>query len=220
MTDSEPTTSATVHVAGAGLDVADLSQRTLEDAGSPWVTMTDQLRIFLDSVAELRLTDDPADSGTLAGLTQSLREWNEHLAPLAGTEADRTFGRLDAHGRAQTMTPRLVLDHVDTRSASGTVRFGPYYLGGNGAVHGGAIPLMFDEILGRLSNTGGRAVGRTAYLKTDYRSITPIGADLQVRAWFVSEEGRKRLLRADLRHGGVLCAEAEGLFVALRPGQP
>jgi hypothetical protein len=33
-------------------------------------------------------------------------------------------------------------------------------------------------------------------------------------------EGRKRFLRSELRDGDVLVAEAEGLFVALNPGQP
>jgi hypothetical protein len=41
-----------------------------------------------------------------------------------------------------------------------------------------------------------------------------------VRAWFVSEQGRKRVLRAELTRGETLCAEAEGLFIALRPDQP
>ena len=36
----------------------------------------------------------------------------------------------------------------------------------------------------------------------------------------MSEQGRKRLLRGTLRHGDTLCAEVEGLFVVLLPGQP
>jgi len=37
-----------------------------------------------------------------------------------------------------------------------------------------------------------------------------------VEAWFHQEEGRKRLVRGLLRHGDVVCAEAEGLFIQLR----
>src|SRR5439155_16999965 len=99
------------------------------------------------------------------------------------------------------------------------VRFGRFHLGGNGAAHGGTIPLVFDDLLGRLSGTGGRAVARTAYLHVDYRNVTPIEQDLDVGAWFVSEQGRKRLLRGVLRDGDTVCAEVEGLFVQLRPGQ-
>ena len=32
--------------------------------------------------------------------------------------------------------------------------------------------------------------------------------------------GRKRVLRGTLRDGDTVCADAESLFVALRPGQP
>lgn len=87
-------------------------------------------------------------------------------------------------------------------------------------MHGGAIPLLFDEVLGRLASSEDRTPARTAYLHTDFRSITPVGEELVVRAWFVSEQGRKRILRAELMHGETLCAEAEGLFIELRPGQP
>jgi acyl-coenzyme A thioesterase PaaI-like protein len=133
------------------------------------------------------------------------------------------------HGRSRSDDPALGLNsaepaflvrEADRFSVRGTVRFGRYFLGGNGAVHGGAIPLLFDEVLGRLSGSAGRGLARTAYLRTDYRSITPVGVELDVHGWFVSEEGRKRVLRAELRDGDVLCAEAEGLFIVLNPGQP
>ena len=38
-------------------------------------------------------------------------------------------------------------------------------------------------------------------------------------ARFDREEGRKRFLSASIRDGKLICADAEGLFVALRPGQ-
>jgi acyl-coenzyme A thioesterase PaaI-like protein len=123
-------------------------------------------------------------------------------------------------GHGQTMAPSFAAMWGDHDSVHGTVRFGRYFLGGGGAAHGGAIPLLFDELLGQLANSGERAPSRTAYLHTDYRSITPIGEELAVRAWFVSEQGRKRVLRATITHGETLCAEAEGLFVVLRPDQP
>jgi hypothetical protein len=71
----------------------------------------------------------------------------------------------------------------------GRVAFGRFYLGGNGAAHGGAIPLVFDEVMGRLANTGGRPPSRTASLHVNYRSITPIERELQLTARFDREEG-------------------------------
>jgi acyl-coenzyme A thioesterase PaaI-like protein len=112
-----------------------------------------------------------------------------------------------------------ITEHSDSY-ARGHVYFGRFYLGGNGAVHGGAIPLAFDELMGRLANTGGRSPSRTAYLHVNYRNITPIETPLAIEARFEAEEGRKRTLTGVIRDGDTVCADAEGLFVALRPGQP
>jgi acyl-coenzyme A thioesterase PaaI-like protein len=184
--------------------------------GAAYGPMIEALRDFLDKVAAAK-PDEP----TLVALTEDLRSWSARLAPMAVEEREQIFAhRHDLPGRGQTMAPALVILEGDANSVRGRVTFGRYFLGGNGAVHGGALPLLFDEVLGRLANAGGRARSRTAYLHVDYRSITPVGAELEVRAWYVSEEGRKRLIRAELRHGETLCAEAEGLFVALKPGQP
>jgi hypothetical protein len=49
---------------------------------------------------------------------------------------------------------------------------------------------------------------------------TPIEPEWQLTARFDREEGRKRFLSGKRRDGGRLCADVEGLFVALRPGQP
>jgi acyl-coenzyme A thioesterase PaaI-like protein len=174
------------------------------------------LRDFLDDVAAAA-----PDTATTVALAQGLRDWSDRLTPAAVPERKQIFARrLDLPGRGQTMAPSFIPAAGDHQSVEGTVTFGRYFLGGGGAVHGGAIPLLFDEVLGRLASSGDRAPARTAYLHTDFRSITPVGEELAVRAWFVSEQGRKRLLRATLTHGDTLCAEAEGLFIELRPDQP
>ncbi|NKX56578.1 hypothetical protein [Arthrobacter mobilis] len=77
---------------------------------------------------------------------------------------------------------------------------------------------MFDEVLGQLAGTG--KLPRTAYLHVDYRSISPIGVDLDFTSRFVKEEGRKRFLTVELRHADALCVDVEGLFAELRPGHP
>lgn len=184
--------------------------------GAEYGDMIAALRDFLDGVAAAA-----PDAPTTVDLTRVLREWTQTLAPAAVSERRQIFARrLDLPGRGQTMSPSFVPIGGDRDSVHGTVRFGRYFLGGGGAVHGGAIPLLFDEVLGRLANSGDRVPSRTAYLHTDFRSITPIDEDLAVRGCFVSEQGRKRVLRAAITHGDTVCAEAEGLFVALRPDQP
>jgi acyl-coenzyme A thioesterase PaaI-like protein len=181
-----------------------------------FVEMIDALRVLQDRVTAAA---PPAD--LVADVTKSLTELSARLQQHAVEEREQLTGHLTQFpGRAQTMSPVLVIDSHDEQHARGRVTYGRFYLGGNGAVHGGAIPLLFDEIMGRLANTGGRTPSRTAYLHVDFRSITPIERELRVEAHFESEEGRKRILRGTLYDGDTLCAEAEGLFVALNPGQP
>jgi acyl-coenzyme A thioesterase PaaI-like protein len=184
--------------------------------GAEYGEMIAALRDFLDHVAAAA-----PDAATTVALKQDLNGWADRLAQSAVPERRQIFARrLDLPGRGQTMSPNFIPIAGDHEKVEGTVTFGRYFLGGGGAVHGGAIPLLFDEVLGRLASSGDRAPARTAYLHTDFRSITPVGEELAVRAWFVSEQGRKRILRAQLTHGDTLCAEAEGLFIELRPDQP
>ncbi|MCW2784681.1 MAG: thioesterase family protein [Marmoricola sp.] len=174
------------------------------------------LRSFLDHVAAAR----PAPTEVRA-LADELGGWCDRLAPMAVSERDQFFARrFELPDRGQSLPPVFTPHEASSDHVRGTTRFGRYFLGGNGAVHGGAIPLLFDEVLGWLAGSGGRSACRTAYLHTDYRSITPIGPELRVDAWFESEVGRKRLVRGTLKHGDVVCAEVEGLFLALNPGQP
>jgi acyl-coenzyme A thioesterase PaaI-like protein len=184
--------------------------------GAKYGDMIAALRDFLDDVAAAA-----PDTATTVALTRDLVDWADRLSEAAVPERKQIFARrLDLPGRGQTMSPNFIPTAGDDERVDGTVTFGRYFLGGGGAVHGGAIPLLFDEVLGRLASSGDRAPARTAYLHTDFPSITPVGDELAVRAWFVSEQGRKRLLRAALSHGDTLCAEAEGLFIELRPDQP
>jgi acyl-coenzyme A thioesterase PaaI-like protein len=118
------------------------------------------------------------------------------------------------------MSPELVVDHASGDDMRGRVRFGAFYHGSNGAVHGGALALLFDEALGRLAHNGGRPPSRTAYLRTDFRSIARIETNLLVHAWVERHEGRKIVLRATLMDGEALVAEGEALFITLRPDQP
>jgi hypothetical protein len=177
--------------------------------------LIDALRTLQDTVTGSR---PPAE--TLEETTRQLAELARQLAKYPVDERNQIAGHLaDIPGRGQALIPPVYLDEVVPGRIRGHVTFGRYYLGANGAVHGGALPLVFDDVMGRLSSTG-RPPGRTAYLNLSYRSITPIETRLMIEARLESEEGRKRFLRAELRHGDTLCAEAEALFIALRPGQP
>jgi acyl-coenzyme A thioesterase PaaI-like protein len=99
--------------------------------------------------------------------------------------------------------------------------FSRYHVGGNYAVHGGVLPLLFDHVFGMVVHAAGRPISRTAFLHVDYRNVTPINEPLSIRGRVDSAEGRKVFVSAELTDGqGMVLAEAHGLMVRLLPGQP
>lgn len=158
------------------------------------------------------------DAATLDRVAANLREVTDVLTPWETPEESRLSGRLSSLPvRGQLALPPFVVESADDQQVTGTVTFGAFFLGRGAAAHGGAILNVFDEVLGMLSVAGGRTPGRTAYLKTDFRSIVPIETPIRLRAWFDREEGRKRFLRGEMWAGDTLCAEADALFVGIRP---
>ena len=177
--------------------------------------MVDQLRQLQDAAAAGAPPPDVArEVTTLLAAARTL------LAQYEVDDANQVFGRLmHVAGRAQTLSPPVVVRHCDANELVGTVTFGRFHVGLNNAVHGGAIALVFDEALGMLAHAGHTVPARTASLRVDYRGITPVGAELTVRVFREKAEGRKRQVRGTLHAADRLCAEASGLFVELRPGQ-
>jgi acyl-coenzyme A thioesterase PaaI-like protein len=183
--------------------------------GPDFARMIEALRLVQD-----RVTAASPPHAVVTEVAGTLEKLAATLEPFAVGEADQITGhRSDLPGRGQAMAPTVHVDEWDARQVRGRVTLGRFYLGGGGAAHGGVLPLVFDEVLGRLANTG-RSRSRTAYLHVNYRKITPIGPELRVQAEVQREEGRKRFLTGAIYHGDTLTADAEGLFVALRPGQP
>jgi acyl-coenzyme A thioesterase PaaI-like protein len=189
-------------------------KRGAPDLARPYAEMIQTLRGFLDQLAGAN-----PDAAALAALTGDLRSWSDRLQGFAVPEREQMFARLlHEPGRGQTMAPALEIVTQEVGELRAHVTFGRYFLGVNGAVHGGTLPLMFDEVLGRAAAHPETRL-RTAYLKTDFRALTPLDTRLDVHGWLERHEGRKYFVRGELRHGDVLCAEAEGLFVALKPEQ-
>jgi acyl-coenzyme A thioesterase PaaI-like protein len=105
-----------------------------------------------------------------------------------------------------------------------SVQFSRFSVGGNYAVHGGVLPLLFDSVFGMVIHAAGRPISRTAFLHVDYRKVTPIDTPLTARGWVRETEGRKAFVNAELRDSrdpdANLLAEANGLMIRLLPGQP
>lgn len=78
--------------------------------------------------------------------------------------------------------------------------------------HGGIIAHVFDELLG-IATLFAAAGGYTASLTVHYRKPTPILEPLELRGWVERVEGRKVFAKGEIRTGGVVTAEADGLFI-------
>jgi acyl-coenzyme A thioesterase PaaI-like protein len=186
--------------------------------GAAYEALVAAQRRLQDRLAGAALPADRIDDVT-AQLTALADLLEDHQV----AEADRADGwRPDLPGRGHPLLPPFIVDEEDDTMMRGRVTFTRFYLGGNGAAHGGATPLLFDDLLGKVVNFHhAEGVARTAYLKINYRSIARIDEELHFDATIDKVEGRKRWGSARLNNAnGELVADAEGLFVKLRPGQP
>jgi acyl-coenzyme A thioesterase PaaI-like protein len=183
--------------------------------GESYAELIEAVRLLQD-----RLCAADVPETVMAQVASRLRDIAALLAEYEVPEAKAPIGlRFDLPGRGHPLLPPFVVTEWTDDLLRADVVFGRYYLGGNGAAHGGSIPLLFDEVLGILANTAG-PVARTAYLTTNYRHITRIGAPLRVEATVDKREGRKRYVAGRIYDGDVVVSDAEALFVELRPGQP
>lgn len=167
-----------------------------------------------------RAVDAPDE--VIGEAADALQKVCDLLAPFDTDEWSSPSGRrLDLPMRGNLLAVPMKVKKTDTGELRGWARFRRFHLGRNGAVHGGAIALLFDSLLGTASwlLTGG-PYQRTAYLHVNYRSIVPIETELQIDAGISRVEGRKIFVEARLCDGDTLLTDAEALFVRLKPGQP
>jgi hypothetical protein len=210
-------------------------------ATTPWPDEHEKLNAWRNAVAEVRggdeyielirlqrLVQDRVAGATYPGealhtVTERLRELAEYLEPLQADEAGRWDGwRSDIPGRALPVMPPYYIDEVaeDVQSLRGRVTFTRFFLGGNAAVHGGTHTLLFDDVMGHLTGRQKDGISRTAYLKVNFRRITPIDVELSFDVTLDKLDGRKRWLTARMYNpAGELVSDADALFLRLLPGQ-
>lgn len=119
-------------------------------------------------------------------------------------------------GLANPLSPPMDLVSEADRVV-GSVVFGSAYEGPPGCVHGGYVAAAFDELLGAAQSLSGTQ-GMTAHLGVDYRSPTPLHAELRLEGRVDRHEGRKIWTTGTVHAGDRLCAEARALFIAFDPG--
>jgi acyl-coenzyme A thioesterase PaaI-like protein len=179
---------------------------------------------FIDTVRKLqdhaRAVDAPNQVITEAA--DQLEKVSALLSPFDGDEWQSPSGRrMDLPMRGNILTIPMSSRKTEDGRIEGWARFARFHLGRNGAVHGGALGMLFDSVLGLTASvlTGSRRQ-RTAYLKINYRNIVPIEKELQFNAGIDTVDGRKIFVSGRLSDGDILLTEADALFVRLKPGQP
>lgn len=150
-----------------------------------------------DALASLGMDREAID-----GFSADLARWRDRLEQSATDELNQVNARVEGLPmRGHAMLPELQVISRSTERVEGTVRFGRWFMGGGMAAHGGAVALLFDEVLGILAAFAAGGITRTAYLNTEYRALTPIDTDLEVAVWIDRVEGRKWFVRGEIRHG-------------------
>lgn len=144
------------------------------------------------------------------------------LAPYEAKEGGGPAGRtMELPGRGSLLMPPWHIEQFtpDGVRATGVLR--RYHLGGNGAAHGGVLPLIFDDNFGMVVYAAKRPISRTAYLHVNYRKVTPLNERLVIEGKVDRVDGRKTYVTSRLTDAdGVLLADGEGLMIQLLPGQP
>lgn len=184
-----------------------------ERGGPHFAALIEAMRRAQDAVAGVGQVPDEIAVEAAAALAAVA----DQLAPYEAAAYEGVAGiRLDLPGRGHPFLLPFVADNWSDDRVDGRVTFTRLYDSGAGASHGGAPPLLFVEVLGRLSNTN-RPIARTAYVTTNFRQVLPIGQELHLDATVDRIEGRKRFVSGRLYDGEMLVADAEALFVIPRP---
>lgn len=202
-----------------------------------WATRR-RLATAMRTVIE-RLTTSDAPEEELRIAAERLEEYAEHLsrhprrqkylgfAETAVADAEQTQeeapvgGHFDFSpliGLSNPLSPPIEMSSdEETGRVRGEVVFGSAYEGPPGCVHGGYVAAAFDEVLGYSETFSGNP-GMTGTLTVIYRSPTPLHEPLVFEAWIERSEGRKVFCRGTLHAGKQLCAEADAIFVSMKPG--
>jgi acyl-coenzyme A thioesterase PaaI-like protein len=191
--------------------------RPVEDAPEELGRFVEALRRLQD----LTVSTDPGASrwgDAAAHLESACAILDGHQVP----ESDVVAGRvLSIPGLAHPLMPPWMLTDTGPEGVTMAGHFTEAHIGGNRAVHGGMIPLLYDWLFGMTVTAANIRPTRTAFLHVDYRKITPIDEPLEARAAISDIDGRKVFIEATMTSAdGAVLSEANGLMVRLLPHQP
>ena len=181
------------------------------------------LRELVDAAVrtEVSLTELAAATGLARELAARLRAESRELHEIASVDDPEIGERWysPVYGPGNPISPPIVATQSDDGRAEGRVTLGKPHEGPPGLVHGGVVATLLDHVLARAVRAGGRG-GLTATLTVTYRRPVRLGVPLFLTAETGEIDGRRTTARARLVEEddpATTLAEAEGLFVALRP---
>ncbi|SFE91528.1 PaaI family thioesterase [Blastococcus tunisiensis] len=181
------------------------------------------LRELVDAAVrtEVPVGELAAVAATARTLAERLRADTRGLHDVAAVDDPDTGERWysPVYGPGNPVAPPMAAESTPDGRATGRVTLGKPHEGPPGLVHGGVVATLLDHVLARAVRAAGRG-GLTATLTVTYRRPVQLGVALLAIAEVGTTEGRRttasaRLVAAD--DPGTTLAEAEGLFVALRP---
>lgn len=181
------------------------------------------LRELVDAAVrtEVPLEELEAVAGGARALAERLRAASRSLHDVATVDDPETGERWysPVYGPGNPVAPPMVATQTPDGRATGRATLGKPHEGPPGLVHGGVVATLLDHVLARAVRAAGRG-GLTATLTVTYRRPVRLGVRLLATAEVGEVDGRRTTARARLvaeDEPGTTLAEAEGLFVALRP---
>ncbi|QZY46793.1 PaaI family thioesterase [Mycolicibacterium austroafricanum] len=210
-----------------GLDPRRVDPEYDRHGGFPVFEAADPGPGFARFLAAMRQAQDLAvsvnpDPDTWDDAADRVEELVKLLDPYRAGEGVGPANRVPSlPGAGSLLMPPWTVTRFEADGVELEVTFSRYHVGGNSAVHGGVLPLLFDSMFGMVIHATGRPISRTAFLHVDYRKVTPIDTVLTARGWLRDTEGRKAFVNAELLDAdGNVLAESNGLMIRLLPGQP
>ncbi|WP_072690654.1 PaaI family thioesterase [Rhodococcus marinonascens] len=181
-----------------------------------WSRFVEGMRTLQDLAVSINAPDD-----VLAQAADQVEALGELLGRYVAPEGESPAGRsIQLPGRGSLLMLPWTVEKFGPDGVRSKGVFRRFHLGGNGAAHGGTLPLLFDDLMGMIVHAYGRPISRTAYLHVNYRAITPLDKPLTVEGSVDRVEGRKTFITARLTDGDTLLADCEALMLELLPGQP
>lgn len=212
------------------------SSQTRADLGSPEGERAvrhaaDMLRSVVHRLADASVASE-ADADTLGIATALVQQAADTLsaAPEATLHDPTSLGGGAAAYRARSpfqgwrhpfaQRPVWLPDAAGPEGEPGLafdVTVGGIFQGPPGAVHGGYVSALFDELLGAVQSRRTNSGGFTGRLEVRYRRPVPIDTPLRFEGWVTADRGRRILVAGRCCAADVLCCDAKALFV--RPSE-